>query len=176
MTLWPLSMDGGLYLVTDCNNVATTCVAGADVNLWGLPETMHYAVTATRTYYLVIDAYDWNAFGPYVLDYAITCAPSSVDQGAEAPATELAPGYPNPFRRDTSIGYQLATAGPLRLEVFDAAGRFVRLLADRDAPAGAGSVNWDGLDEAGRRVAAGTYFCRLQAGTIRRTRVLVTVN
>jgi flagellar hook assembly protein FlgD len=41
-------------------------------------------------------------------------------------------------------------------------------------PAGTHEVEWDGRDEAGRRVAAGVYLCRLRAeGTAESRPVIV---
>jgi len=52
----------------------------------------------------------------------------------------------------------------VRLAVFDAAGRLVRVLENGERPAGDYSVVWDGRDSWGSRVDAGVYYCRLTAG------------
>jgi len=49
----------------------------------------------------------------------------------------------------------------VRLDLYDAAGRLVARLVDRDEEAGERSVVWDGRNAAGGQVAAGTYFARL---------------
>ena len=56
----------------------------------------------------------------------------------------------------------------LRLEVFNSCGQRVRLLVD--APLGGGQhlISWDGLDDAGRPVSSGTYFCRAALGAANR--------
>jgi flagellar hook assembly protein FlgD len=46
--------------------------------------------------------------------------------------------------------------------------------AERQA-AGAHATTWDGTDRTGRHVAAGVYFCRLEAGAFRATRRLLLV-
>lgn len=67
---------------------------------------------------------------------------------------------PNPFRDVAWIEAAVDGSVPpgLGLQIFDAAGRRVR---DLDCTGRAGRVSWDGRDEAGRRVPAGTYFARL---------------
>ena len=55
----------------------------------------------------------------------------------------------------------LPRAGQVRLEIFDARGRLVRTLLNASAPAGAGSLVWNGGDTAGRPVASGVYHLRL---------------
>jgi flagellar hook assembly protein FlgD len=37
------------------------------------------------------------------------------------------------------------------------------------------AVNWNGRDDAGREVAAGAYFWRLQAGNLTRTTKMILV-
>jgi hypothetical protein len=77
----------------------------------------------------------------------------------------LGEAEPNPFRDATSIDLAMPDgAAPARLAVFDAAGRRVRVLLDGAVVSGRAEVSWDGRDDAGRRVAAGSYFLRLDAG------------
>ena len=46
------------------------------------------------------------------------------------------------------------------MNIYDVAGRKVRNLADRVFPAGEHTLEWDGTDDAGGRVARGVYFVR----------------
>lgn len=59
----------------------------------------------------------------------------------------------------------VTTAGPVHIEIVDAAGVVVRRV-DFDAPS-AGNVDWewDGLDAAGDPIAAGTYSIRASSGS-----------
>ncbi len=87
---------------------------------------------------------------------------------------ELAANIPNPFNPTTVIPYALARDGQVRLRIFDAAGRLVRTLVDERRPAGKHGELWDGRDGAGRGVASGVYFYRLETerGTLTRKLVL----
>jgi len=69
---------------------------------------------------------------------------------------------PNPCAGRALLRWQTATEGRFTLRVFDNSGRSVRTLASGNAPAGTRSANWDGRDDAGRRVSNGIYFFRLQ--------------
>lgn len=86
----------------------------------------------------------------------------AVGPAAPAAGVALAPNAPNPFRGRTSIGFTLSQNGRVRLDVFDAAGRRVRTLADGERAAGRQAVAWDGRDDAGRALPAGQYRYRLQ--------------
>jgi YVTN family beta-propeller protein len=77
----------------------------------------------------------------------------------------------NPFRGQVRL--QLTTNGPCpEVRIYDAGGRLVRML--RLAVGGERSAVWDGTDNAGRRLHAGVYLCRLtDASGAVATRVLV---
>jgi len=73
--------------------------------------------------------------------------------------------HPNPFNPRTHIEFELAAGGPVRLDVFDAAGALVRTLLDNlPRSAGVHGVDWDGTDDRERRAPAGVYFYRLLSG------------
>lgn len=100
--------------------------------------------------------------------------------GADAPG-DVAAGValavtPNPVVDQCALRFTLTAGGRVRAQVWDAAGRLVRRLADGWRPAGAQSIAWDGRDEAGVRVAPGAYFARVARpgdGALS-TRVIVT--
>ena len=86
---------------------------------------------------------------------------------AFAPEAVSVSNYPNPFNPTTQITYTLpasAAREPVRLEVFDVAGRLVRVLVDGLQEPGTHQVTWDGADAAGVPVASGVYLSRLHAG------------
>ena len=64
---------------------------------------------------------------------------------------------PNPFHGAVTLSSESAR-GPITARVFDNSGRVVRTLSAGTA------VVWNGLDDNGRAVPPGIYFCRLTAG------------
>jgi flagellar hook assembly protein FlgD len=62
----------------------------------------------------------------------------------------------------TTIHYDVADAGPVRITLHDVSGRLVGVLLDRSVGAGRGSVTWSGHGERGERLAAGRYFLRIE--------------
>jgi hypothetical protein len=77
-------------------------------------------------------------------------------------ATVLGQNLPNPFSGQTTISYQLAAEGKVRISVYNVAGQLVRTLLDEHQMTGRYSVAWDGKDQAGRKAAAGLYFYQMQ--------------
>ena len=88
----------------------------------------------------------------------------------------LGQNYPNPFNPSTIIPYQLPTAAPVRLEVFNVLGQRVATLVDEERPAGFHAAVWDATNAAGQAVAAGVYMYRLTAGGEQHTRRMVLID
>jgi hypothetical protein len=76
----------------------------------------------------------------------------------------LAQNVPNPFNPRTTIRFDLPAAGPVRLAVYDVAGRLVRVLVEGERAAGSYEAVWDGRDASGRSAPSGSYLARLVAG------------
>lgn len=106
-------------------------------------------------------------------------APALVTSAAEddvVPArTALLGAVPNPFNPATKVAFELDAAGPVRLTVYDTAGRLVATLLDGSRVAGRHEVIWDGRDAAGRMSAAGVYLYRFEAGDHTETKRMALV-
>jgi len=87
----------------------------------------------------------------------------AVEDGGFGGGFALLAPEPNPARRSTLLRYTLPRAGPVRLTVLGVDGRPVRVLLDGSRSAGPGQVRWDGRDGAGRAVAPGLYFVRIES-------------
>ena len=74
-------------------------------------------------------------------------------------------GAPNPFNPAVTLWYYVATAGVVRLGVYDLRGMRVRVLVNEEKVVGAHSVVWRGDDDRGSRVASGVYFVVLRSGS-----------
>lgn len=70
--------------------------------------------------------------------------------------------YPNPFNSQTIIVYQVPEAGHVRVAIYNLLGQIVKILVNKNQPAGRFDLMWDGKDSAGRLVPSGVYFYRLE--------------
>jgi hypothetical protein len=80
----------------------------------------------------------------------------------------LGQSFPNPFRQETTIRFEIAAApkaGHVRLSIYNLLGQQVRLLISQHLPAGAYQSVWNGRDAAGNLVPGGLYFYKLEAGS-----------
>jgi hypothetical protein len=83
--------------------------------------------------------------------------------------------YPNPFRDRSLVSFETTRSGPVRVEIFDVAGRLVRTLIDRPLSAGLHSTAWSGAGRDNVQSAPGVYFFRLEAAGQVQTQKVVRV-
>jgi len=153
MTNWDLfySTDGGAVF----HAIKYDLPKEARSYQWIVPEKM-----TSQARVRVIqdnDIVDYVSDSP---DFTIQATATGTERAAEMPVEPvLLPAFPNPFSSSTTIGFNLATSGHVRLEVFDVAGRSVAVLTDGAYATGTYRLRWDG-----RRLGPGLYFYRLTAG------------
>ena len=105
-----------------------------------------------------------------------------LDHGVDAPEIAAAAGdaasmraWPNPTRGATKLSLELPRAAEGTVGIYDTTGRLVRRIASGRLPSGRQDLMWDGRNGGGGKVAAGVYWIRLEAGTMRETSKLVMV-
>ncbi len=132
--------------------------------------------------------YDLRAQPVVTLVARRTSTPMSLLVGSEAfvasareglrPDVASLSNYPNPFNPVTTLAYTVppsAAPSPVRLDVFDAAGRLVRVLVDAVQAPGTYQAVWDGADASGTPVSSGVYIAHLRAGAHRHVRTMLLV-
>ena len=72
--------------------------------------------------------------------------------------------YPNPFNATATLSWSQPSEAPVHLSVYDAVGQLVAEIDQGIVAAGTHAIPWNAIDDAGRRLASGTYFARLTAG------------
>jgi hypothetical protein len=102
---------------------------------------------------------------------SIEVQPLITGVAADSPRPLRLTAMPSVTEGSTRFAFGRGLDTPARVSVFGVDGRLVRMLS---APTGAASLEWDGRDRSGRRVATGLYLVRLEAGASRaRTRIVV---
>jgi len=107
--------------------------------------------------------------------FAVSEAPAVVGAGEPSPPSGRLLVGPNPARGEASLTFELSTAGPARLEVFDVSGARVRTLAEGWLAAGTHRASWDGTGGEGRVQPSGVYWvrCRTNNEVISKALVLL---
>jgi hypothetical protein len=138
------------------------------------PNGEYYLPLMAGTYYVSISAanYEAQSFEDVsILPDMDTWIDATLVLVSSHPETEvvsltdalLAP-YPNPFRTATAIPYILKEASPVKIDIYNARGQFVRSLVDSDLPGGKHEIKWDARDMNGKAVRSGVYFYRMRVG------------
>lgn len=167
--------EGHLYKLTQTDWTYIAALVGSDAGVghhFGISVTFSgadgFVGAPQRAHYASIPS-SGGPGGVYVFD--LSQVGVATEPAPELPRElRLSGAYPNPFNPSTSISFALPEAGLVRLEVFDALGRIVRVLADEERAAGEHSVSFDAS-----WLASGVYLYRLTspAGSLVRTMVLL---
>ena len=87
----------------------------------------------------------------------------------------LYPSYPNPFRTESTIRYDLLQPTNVEIAIFNSVGQRVTMLVDEPRPAGTHTVVWRKTNAADLATASGVYYVRMRAGAYTETRKLLLV-
>jgi hypothetical protein len=78
---------------------------------------------------------------------------------------QLSQNYPNPFNPTTNIDFKLPVNKKIQLKIYNTLGQEVRtLINNQEYSAGTHTIQWDGTDNFGRKVASGVYIYQLKFG------------
>jgi hypothetical protein len=105
----------------------------------------------------------------------------TVDAASDVRPPDAAPKLtlsvaPSPFQYRSVVRFNLATAAPARVTIYDVRGREVARLVDRTFAAGGHEVEWTGRGTNGAQVSSGVYFVVLQSAGERITRRVVLLH
>ncbi len=101
-------------------------------------------------------------------------APVSVTMPSIIPSQyELSQNYPNPFNPTTQINYSLPKQSLVQLKVYDILGREVATLFNGEQQAGRYTLEWNGNNNFGSKVASGIYIYRIVAGKFVKTKKMM---
>lgn len=75
----------------------------------------------------------------------------------------------NPIKGHAAISYTTTKSSKVSLKIYDNIGRFTRTLVDKNEPAGAKTVYWDGKDNQRKKLPSGIYFIRFVVDAVGET-------
>ena len=92
--------------------------------------------------------------------------------------TQLLANYPNPFKPETWIPFQLAQDSTVTAKIYDATGKQIRMIKLGHLPAGNQvesnqAMYWDGKTDTGEQVSSGTYFYQIETDGYTDTRKML---
>ncbi|UCF06019.1 MAG: T9SS type A sorting domain-containing protein [bacterium] len=122
--------------------------------------------------------YDYNLGGYQTKNYGFILSSrvvTGIERSGPTPSYpfRLHQNYPNPFNPSTRITYSVGRSGPVSLRIYDIAGRLVRILRRGIHEPGTYTAVWNGLNDEGRMLSSGIYFCRMKSADFSETRKLI---
>ncbi len=127
-----------------------------------------------KSYTYKVAAYDFSGnrseFSSVTL--TVTGVGTRDDQGIPKEFV-LNQNYPNPFNPSTHIDFGVPKQQTVHIKIYDLRGALVRTLASGAFSAGTHHVIWDGRDDSGSIVSAGTYLYRLESDGATFTRKMI---
>lgn len=83
---------------------------------------------------------------------------------------KLYQNYPNPFNPSTTIEFELRERSFVKILIYDALGKLVKILSEEDMPAGKHKLKFDA-----QNLSSGVYYYRLNAGDFAITKKMILV-
>lgn len=93
---------------------------------------------------------------------------AGVENDLSPTSYKLEQNYPNPFNPSTTINYSIATAGNVKITVYNMLGQKVKLLLDENKSIGNYSIKLNASN-----LPSGAYFYSIQAGEFRQTKKML---
>jgi hypothetical protein len=96
------------------------------------------------------------------------------DVGLAGAAPRFLSVVPNPSTGQMVVRYDVRSAAPVVLEIFNPSGELVRRIVQEAQPAGSQEIRWNGCDGAGQALPSGVYLTRIEtAGSMTQGRVVL---
>ena len=139
-TMYPYSLSAG-----------SPCIDAGTLDLppgIELPETDLAGNPRVYNGYVDMGAYE---YGPWV----------GIENFNPTPKTQhpkLLRAFPNPFRFETTVSYISPEKGHTCIKIYNIRGKHVKTMLDVQGLPGSGTMKWNGKDQNGNVLKAGTYI------------------
>ncbi len=150
----PFSLLNG----SECINTGTPDTSGLALPVYDLAGNLRIAEDQ-----IDIGAYEWPEIVSIFGAEQLSCNDLSIQI------------FPNPFKTNTSISYNLPVRSEVIVSIFDALGQKIKQMVNGNQNSGKNSIAWDGTDNTGKRMKPGTYIVQIQAGEYFQTKRIVLV-
>jgi hypothetical protein len=97
-----------------------------------------------------------------LVEHGITIDVEELIPGTNPPPLATVGATPNPLTASTHVAYTLTHRAMGSIRIYSAEGRLVRTILEGTIEPGSHRIPFDGLDDSGRRLAAGGYFIKIR--------------
>jgi hypothetical protein len=153
-----------------------------ELELAGDSTTIHVSFDTTITLFIpskeTQKSYSWkvraensSGYGLFSDTWSFTRTTTDVSEPESHPDKfNVFQNYPNPFNPSTIFSFNIPSRSLVSLKIFDIAGKEVATIISEELPAGHYTRQWFAA-----QLPSGTYFCRLQAGSLMETKKLLLI-
>ena len=141
------------------------------------PQDTQYQVpvnilSINTTYFWQVRVRNTGSIGTYTPAWSFSTTPVGISSiGSILPEKfELLQNYPNPFNPKTRIKFDVPKTSSVTIKIIDLSGKEVMTVVNSVLEAG----SYEALIEAAH-LASGTYFCRMESGSFRKTRKILLI-
>jgi hypothetical protein len=121
-----------------------------------------------ETYTAGVSAHYSSNMESEIIEVVFTFTGVSNDPQFIPAVTELNSAYPNPFNPLTTINYNLAEAGKVRIDIYNVKGQLVKTLVNGYQEPGAYKIEWNAESQA-----SGVYFYKMESGRYTSTKKII---
>lgn len=82
---------------------------------------------------------------------------------------DMLQNYPNPFNSSSQIKISSEKQCNIQIVIYNILGKEVKILLDKELPAGEYTIEWDGKDSNGNFLNSGVYFIKMKANGFQKT-------
>lgn len=124
----------------------TGCLVDSSFLAWGIGQEDGFPCEAwISNYYTLMEDHE-----------LVPCPPTSVKEKSRWIRRHILSSYPNPFTGSTEITFTLRKSGRVTMDIYNASGRLVKNLINKNLTAGTHTVIWDA-----KNLPSGIYFYKL---------------
>lgn len=134
------------------------------------PPVTVIAGTST-TNEMLFDSFQWLIYEPgdelYNIDSMLSqeYVVNGINEHISRVSSDLRTyAYPNPFENKVNIGYFISETSKVTIEIYSILGTKLKTLQSNQEMSGTHEIIWDGRDDAGRKIANGSYIYIVKAG------------
>ena len=80
------------------------------------------------------------------------------EQSRQSNILDVTGNYPNPFKEQTNIEFEIRTPGNIVLIIYDNKGNTIQELECKNCTAGKNTLQWNCLDKYNNKVQSGVYY------------------
>ena len=117
--------------------------------------------------------YSFDEYGIHPRTMADLDLSNNNDENSIPLSAQFLTNYPNPFNPVTTIVFEVKTAGPVMIDIYNVRGEKVITLVNENMNPGSYNEIWDGSDSYGNSVASGLYFYCMSTNGSHTTRKMV---